>query len=145
MVNAILTMEVRNTMQTHSSKTRLVILTALSLVLEGCSISDWYNGYYVERAAVKEGQKKSDAYYNAESPQMKELRSKNQEYCLELSNKPENRVARIGFPNGVWNQPMYEQCMEKRGTPTYGAYVSEQVKKRDAERRARGEIFSPNM
>ena len=58
MVNAILTMEVRNTMQTRLSKTRIVILTVFSLVLEGCSISDWYNGYYVERAAVKEGQKK---------------------------------------------------------------------------------------
>ena len=58
MVNAILTIEVRNTMQTHSNKTRLVIMTVLSLLLEGCSISDWYNGYYVERAAVKEGQKK---------------------------------------------------------------------------------------
>lgn len=76
---------------------------------------------------------------------MKELRSKNQKYCLELSNKPENRVARIKFPNGEWNQPMYEQCMEKRGTPTYGAYVSEQVKKKDAELRARGEIFPPNI
>lgn len=60
--------------------------------------------------------KKSDAYYNAESPQMKELRSKNDAYCTELSEKPENRVARIGFPNGVWNQTMYEQCMEKRRT-----------------------------
>ena len=140
MENAILTMKVRSTMQTHSSKTRLVILTVLSIVLEGCSISDWYNGYYVERSSSISFDKERDAYYNAESPQMKELRSKNQEYCLELSNKPENRVARIGFPNGVWNQPMYEQCMEKRGTPTYGAYVSEQVKKRDAERRARGEI-----
>lgn len=46
MVNAILIKEVRNTMQTHSSKTRLVILTALSLVLEGCSISDWYNNVW---------------------------------------------------------------------------------------------------
>ena len=145
MVNAILTMEVRNTMQTRLSKTRLVILTVLSIVLEGCSISDWYNGYYVERSSSSSFDKKSDAYYNAESPQMKELRSKNDAYCTELSEKPENRVARIGFPNGVWNQPMYEQCMEKRGTPTYEAYVSEQVKKRDAERRARGEIFSPNM
>ena len=43
------------------------------------------------------------------------------------------------FPNSVWNQTLYEQCMEKRKTPTYGVYVSEQVKKRDAERRARGE------
>lgn len=44
------------------------------------------------------------------------------------------------FPNSVWNQTLYEQYMEKRGTPTYGAYLSEQVKKRDAERRARGGI-----
>ena len=116
MVNAILTIEVRNTMQTHSNKTRLVIMTVLSLVLEGCSISDWYNGYYVERSSSISFDKKSDAYYNAESPQMKELRSKNDAYCTELSEKPENRVARIGFPNGVWNQTMYEQCMEKRRT-----------------------------
>lgn len=67
MVNAILTMEVRNTMQTHSNKTRLVILTVLSLLLEGCSISDWYNGYYVERSSSISFDKKSDAYYNAES------------------------------------------------------------------------------
>lgn len=45
------------------------------------------------------------------------------------------------FPNSVWNQTMYEQYMEKRGTPTYGAYLSaEQVKKRHAEGRVRGEI-----
>ncbi|PIT37826.1 hypothetical protein BHC43_08245 [Snodgrassella alvi] len=136
-----LIIKVKNVMQYyHPSKKRLLILISISLLLEGCSISDWYNGYYVERSSSISFDKKSDAYYNAESPQMKELRSKNQEYCLELSNKPENRVERIGFPNGVWNQPMYEQCMEKRKTPTYGVYVSEQVKKRDAERRVRGEI-----
>lgn len=42
------------------------------------------------------------------------------------------------FPNSVWNQTLYEQYMEKRETPTYGAYLSaEQVKKRNAEGRVR--------
>ncbi|PIT38844.1 hypothetical protein [Snodgrassella alvi] len=77
MVNAISTMEIRNTMQTHLSKTRLMILTVLSLLLEGCSISDWYNGYYAEGAAIIKGQKDRNAFYDAESPQMKELRRKN--------------------------------------------------------------------
>ncbi|PIT38835.1 hypothetical protein BHC54_10115 [Snodgrassella alvi] len=43
------------------------------------------------------------------------------------------------FPNSVRNQTLYEQYMEKRETPTYGAYLSaEQVKKRHAEGRVRG-------
>ena len=140
-----LTMKVRNTMQTRLSKTRLVILTVLSLLLEGCSISDWYNGYYVERSAVVKEQKKRKAFYNAESPQMKALREQNNAYCLEMASKPENRVARIGFPNGVWNQPMYEQCMQKRGTPSFDAYESILEEKRRAERRARGEIVPENQ
>ena len=140
MVNTILTMKVRNTMQTHSSKTRIVILTVFSLVLEGCSISDWYNGYYVERSSSISFDKKSDAYYDAESAQMKELRKNNDAYCTELAEKPENREARAGFPNGVFNDGMYSICMEKRGTPTFETYQSNQSKKEKAERRARGEI-----
>ncbi|WP_218966237.1 hypothetical protein, partial [Snodgrassella alvi] len=61
-------------MQIRLSKTKLVILTVLSLLLEGCSISDWYNGYYAERTAVIKGQKDRNAFYDAESAQMKELR-----------------------------------------------------------------------
>ena len=124
MANATLTMEEKNTMQIRPSKKQLLILTGISLVLCGCSISDWYNGYYVERSAVVKEQKKRKAFYNAESPQMKALREQNNAYCLEMASKPENRVARIGFPNGVWNQPMYEQCMQKRGTPSFDAYES---------------------
>ena len=140
MVNAISTMEIRNTMQTHLSKTRLMILTVLSLLLEGCSISDWYNGYYAEEAAIIKGQKDRNAFYDAESPQMKELRRKNRDYCREQASKPENRVARTGFPNGIFNSGMFELCMINRGTPTYEAYGSMLEKKRRAERRARGEI-----
>ena len=127
-------------MQTHSNKTRLVILTVLSLLLEGCSISDWYNGYYAEEAAIIKGQKDRNAFYDAESPQIKDLRSKNDAYCRGLASKKENAMPMKGYPNGVFNEPMYELCMIKRGTPTYGAYSSMQAKKRDAERRARGEI-----
>ena len=145
MANATLTMEVRNTMQTRLSKTRLVILTVLSLLLEGCSISDWYNGYYAEEAAIIKGQKDRNAYYDAESAQMKELRKNNDAYCTELAEKPENREARAGYPNGVFNTPMYDGCMKDRGTPTYEAYMSMQAKKRRAERRAQGEIVPENQ
>ncbi|PIT39701.1 hypothetical protein BHC53_09350 [Snodgrassella alvi] len=140
MANATLTMGVRNTMQTRLSKKRLVILTVLSIVLEGCSISDWYNGYYAEGAAIIKGQKDRNAFYDAESPQIKDLRSKNDAYCRGLASKKENAMPMKGYPNGVFNTPMYDGCMENRGTPTYETYVSNRAKKRDAERRARGEI-----
>lgn len=145
MANATLTMEERNTMQIHLSRKKLLIATGISLLLGGCSISDWYNGYYVERSAVVKEQKKRKAFYDAESPQIKALREQNNAYCLEMASKPENRVARIGFPNGVWNQPMYEQCMQKRGTPSLDAYESMLEEKRRAERRARGEIVPKNQ
>jgi hypothetical protein len=72
---------------------------------------------------------------------MKELRKKNDAYCRELASKPENRVVRAGYPNGVSNTAMYTLCMERRGTLTYEAYSSMQAEKRRAERRARGEII----
>ncbi|PIT30633.1 hypothetical protein BGI40_11250 [Snodgrassella communis] len=128
-------------MQIHRAKTRLLLLTGFILLLTGCSISDWYNGYYVDRSSIKKYIKRSDAYYDAESPEMKELRKKNDAYCTELASKPENRVARAGYPNGVSNTAMYTLCMERRGTPTYEAYSSMQAEKRRAERRARGEII----
>jgi hypothetical protein len=130
----------RDIMQIHRVKPILFILTGLSMLLTGCSISDWYNGYYVERAAIIKGQKDSAAYYDAESPEMKELRKKNDAYCRELASKPENRVARKGYENGVFNSAMYDGCMEKRGTPTFGTYEARQAEKRREERRARGEI-----
>ncbi|PIT09526.1 hypothetical protein BGI38_11300 [Snodgrassella communis] len=141
MANVILILKERDTMQIHRAKTRLLLLTGFILLLTGCSISDWYNGYYVDRSSIKKYIKRSDAYYDAESPEMKELRKKNDAYCTELASKPENRVARAGYPNGVSNTAMYTLCMERRGTPTYEAYSSMQAEKRRAERRARGEII----
>ena len=125
-------------MQSWTTKIRLLILTGIGVFLSGCSISDWYNGYYVERFAIKEGQKNREKYYNSESPEMQELRKQNNKYCLVLANKLENMVPRAGYPNGVWNQGMYEICMKNRGTPTYGTWLSMQQKKRDEERRAKG-------
>ncbi|MCO6514829.1 MAG: hypothetical protein J6589_10255, partial [Snodgrassella sp.] len=130
----------RDIMQIHRAKLKLLLLTSLGILLTGCSISDWYNGYYVERAAIIKGQKDSAAYYNAESPEMKELRKKNDAYCTELASRPENRIAKIGYENGVFNEPMYSGCMERRGTPTFGTYEARQAEKRREERRARGEI-----
>ncbi|MCO6509141.1 MAG: hypothetical protein J6578_10220 [Snodgrassella sp.] len=127
-------------MQIHHAKPKLLLLTGLSILLTGCSISDWYNGYYVDRSSMKRYTKRSDAYYNAESPEMKELRKKNQAYCSDLASRPENRIAKKGYENGVFNEPMYSVCMEKGGTPTFGTYESRQDEKQRAERRARGEI-----
>ncbi|WP_180297647.1 hypothetical protein, partial [Snodgrassella communis] len=99
-----------------------------------------YNGYYVDRSSIKKYIKRSDAYYDAESPEMKELRKKNDAYCTELASRPENRVVEIGYENRVFNEPMYRVCMRERGTPTFGTYESMQAEKRREERRARGEI-----
>ena len=129
MADVILNLKERNIMQIRTAKIRLLILTGIGIFLSGCSISDWYNGYYVERSAVKGAQKDRDNYYNSESPEKQELRKQNDKYCSDLAHKPENRVARAGFPNGVWNQPMFEICMKNRGTPTYGAWASMQKKK----------------
>ena len=128
MADVILNLKERNIMQIRTAKIRLLILTGIGIFLSGCSISDWYNGYYVERSAVKGAQKDRDNYYNSESPEKQELRKQNDKYCSDLAHKPENRVARAGFPNGVWNQPMFEICMKNRGTPTYGAWASMQKK-----------------
>ncbi|WP_037408443.1 hypothetical protein [Snodgrassella communis] len=132
-------------MQIHRVKPILFILTGLSILLTGCNISDWYNGYYVERVSIIKEQKRSAAYYDAESPQMKVLRKQNDAYCTELASKPENREPRAGYPNGVFNEGMYNRCMEERGTPPYGIYASMQAEKRRAERRARGEIVPENQ
>ena len=116
-------------MQIRTAKIRLLILTGIGIFLTGCSISDWYNGYYVERSAIKEGQKSRENYYNSESPQMQELRKQNRIYCTDLASKPENRVARAGYPNGVINSGMYTNCMYDRGTPTYETWAGMQQKK----------------
>ena len=115
-------------MQIRTAKIRLLILTSIAIFLSGCSISDWYNGYYVEKSAIKEGQRNRDNYYNSESPQMQELRKHNDKYCSDLASRPENRVARDGYPNGVVNQAMFIGCMQDRGTPTYATYISMQKK-----------------
>ena len=138
MADVILNLKERNIMQIRTAKIRLLILTGIGIFLTGCSISDWYNGYYVERYAIKEAQKDREKYYNSESPEMQERRKQNDKYCSDLAHKPENRVARAGYPNGVWNQPMFEICMKNRGTPTYGAWASMQKKKHDEELRAKG-------
>ena len=69
---------------------------------------------------------------------MQELRKQNNKYCLDLANKPENMVARAGYPNGVWNQGMYTKCMKEKGTPTFGTWQGMQQKKLDEERKAKG-------
>ena len=138
MVDVILILKERNIMQIRTAKIRLLILIGIGLFLTGCSISDWYNGYYVDRSSNKKVLKEIEKFYNSESPEMQELRKQNQTYCGDLSHKPENRVPRAGYPNGVWNQGMYVKCMKERGTPTFGTWQGMQQKKLDEERRAKG-------
>ena len=125
-------------MQIRTTKIRLLILIGIGLFLNGCSISDWYNGYYVERSANRKVQKEREKYYKSESPEMQELRKQNDKYCIDLAKKPENRIPTAGYPNGVWNQGMYVNCMYDRGTPTFGTWQGMQQKKRVEERRAKG-------
>lgn len=125
-------------MQIRTAKIRLLILTSIAIFLSGCSISDWYNGYYVEKSAIKEGQRNRDNYYNSESPQMQELRKHNDKYCSDLASRPENRVARDGYPNGVVNQAMFIGCMQDRGTPTYATYSSMQQEQLGSEFKIKG-------
>ena len=125
-------------MQIRTVKLRLFILTSIALFLSSCSISDWYNGYYVEKSAIKEGQRNRDNYYNSESPQMQELRKHNDKYCSDLASRPENRVARDGYPNGVVNQAMFIGCMQDRGTPTYATYSSMQQEQLGSEFKIKG-------
>ena len=125
-------------MQIRIAKIRLFILIGIGLFLTGCSISDWYNGYYVDRSSNKKVLKEIEKFYNSESPEMQELRKQNQTYCGDLSHKPENRVPRAGYPNGVWNQAIFVKCMKDRGTPTFGTWAGMQQKKLDEERRAKG-------
>ena len=125
-------------MQIRTTKIRLLILIGIGLFLSGCSISDWYNGYYVDRSSNKKVLKEIEKFYNSESPEMQELRKQNQAYCSDLSKRPENRIARAGYPNGVWNQGMYTKCMKEKGTPTFGTWQGMQQKKLDEERRAKG-------
>jgi hypothetical protein len=141
MANVILILKERDTMQIHRAKPKLLLLTGLSILLTGCSISDWYNGYYAETASIRRVHKERNAYYEAESPEMKELRKTNQTYCSDLASRPENRVARKGYKNGVSNTPMYTSCMERRSTPTFETYKSMQAEKRRVERRARGKCI----
>ena len=138
MADVILILKERNIMQIRTTKIHLLILIGIGLFLSGCSISDWYNGYYVERSAISWYQKRENNYYKSESPEMQELRKQNNKYCLDLANKPENMVSRAGYPNGVWNQGMYVNCMYDRGTPTFATWEGIQKKKRDEERRAKG-------
>ena len=128
MADVILILKERNIMQIRTTKICLLVLIGIGVFLSGCSISDWYNGYYVERSAIKEGQKNREKYYNSESPEMQELRKQNQTYCGDLSHKPENRVPRAGYPNGVWNQAIFVKCMKDRGTPTFGTWAGMQQK-----------------
>ena len=138
MADVILNLKERNIMQIRTAKIRLLILIGIGIFLSGCSISDWYNGYYVEKSSNRKAQKEREKYYNSESPEMQELRKQNDKYCIDLAKKPENRIARAGYPNGVWNQGMFENCMEDRGTPTYETWRGMQQKKRVEERRAKG-------
>ena len=69
---------------------------------------------------------------------MQELRKQNQAYCLNLAAKPENRIAKDGYPNGLFNQPMFSRCMIDRGTPTYESYGGVLQRKHDEELRAKG-------
>ena len=133
MANAILNLKERNIMQIRITKIHFLIVVGIGVCLSGCSLPDWYNGEYAEREAIKKYLKADDDYYNAESPQMKELRKQNQSYCVDLASKPENRIQLRGSDKLFFNEPMFVLCMKNRGTPTYATYSSMQQEQLGSE------------
>ena len=99
-----------NTMPIRTIKQAL-LLTSLMISLGGCSISDWYNGYYAEAAAMDRYDKRVNAFYAAESPEMKELRRKNNNICLKHVSHS------VTKGSGLNGSALYEKCMIDRGTP----------------------------
>lgn len=88
-----------------------LLLTSLMISLGGCSISDWYNGYYAEAAAMDRYDKRVNAFYAAESPEMKELRRKNSDICSQEEKAFIDKHPDV-IPYGV-----ITKCMIDRGTP----------------------------
>lgn len=58
-------------MRIHLSRKKLLILAGIRQVLGSCSISDWYNGYYVDRSSMKHYLEERSAYYDAEPLEIK--------------------------------------------------------------------------
>ena len=138
MADAILNLKERNIMQIRITKIHFLIVVGIGLCLSGCSAPDLYNGVYAEREAIKKYLKDEGDYYNAESPQMKELRKQNQSYCIDLASKPKNRIKMRGYDKPVFNEPMFVLCMKKRGTPTYATYSAMQQEKLGSEFKTKG-------
>lgn len=91
----------------------------LSMMLSGC-VTGWFLAYgamevqkladYVSNSI---DERKKKAFYDKETPEQKELRKKNNVFCTNLAEKPENREK-----DGRWSS-IYENCMKERGSPLY--------------------------
>ena len=103
------------------AKTIAALLFASQLLIS-CSVYDFWNGVYSDRAAVRSFEKKEAAFYAKETPQQKELRKKNNDICWELAGRPENRIQEKGWPKGRTNQRLFCSCMKERGTPEYRCF-----------------------
>ena len=79
---------------------------------------DLWNGVYSQRAAVKEYDKKRDEYYARETLEKKELRKKNTEICIYLSNKKYPDVE-FGTEEADRKIDLFDSCMKEKGTPVY--------------------------
>ncbi len=99
-----------------------ILLTSVFLFMTACTpqiTQDLWNGNYATRAASKSFDKQSDAFYAKETMEQKRLRKKNQMDCLTLAELPKNLVHEKGDVHGSWNQKLYKECMNSRGTPVF--------------------------
>ena len=102
-----------------TSTRTIVFMLLASQILVSCSIYDFWNGVYSDRAAVREFDRKEAAFYSKETPRQKELRKENTKICGELAGRPENRIYEKGWKNGYSNDEVFCSCMKERGTPEY--------------------------
>ncbi len=104
-------------------KIKIITLMIFCIGLSSCTLPMILAHPTIERWADKRTIEKydeaRDAYYDKETQEQKQLRKENLIICNELSERPENRIPRKGFPNGISNQQLYRDCMKKRGSPLF--------------------------
>ena len=113
-----LNLEVKNIMKIFINKG--VILISLCGVVS-CTpemTAYFWNGYYSDKNAVEEYNKREKEYYAKETLEQKELREKNSKSCLNWINE--------SYPNPNFDydlshkkQELYKSCMKERGSPVY--------------------------
>ena len=82
-------------------------------------MEELWNGYYSDRVASREYNKREQEYYAKETPEQQEVRKKNHHYCEMLSEKKYPPSNIFEGDNLSKSNRLYISCMEERGSPVY--------------------------